>query len=593
MTLPQIYIFLILGLSMVMFVWGRYRHDVVALTALVAVVLLDLVSIEEAWLGFGDPAVVTVAAVLVIGRALQNAGVVDVLSKKIVPLTHNPWVHMFMLTGVVTVISAFMNNTGALALLLPVTITTCAKHGRSPSRFLMPLAFGSIIGGLMTLIGTPPNIIIAGERAKLAGREGFTMFEFAPVGVPVAIAGLMFISFIGWRLIPKRDEKIAKEDDDLFEISDYAIEVIVEEGSPLVGKPVRAVEKLSEKGGIVVTAVIKHPGKIIAPTRITQIAAGEVLLLECDPKELEEVADANNLYILSASSRVTDTDGETTLMLEALIKAGSDLIGRRPRSLRLRTGGLVRLFGVSQQGKPIQERLRNHRFKSGDVLLLKGEKEILGETMNDLGLLPLAPRNFKRGKSYMLRRSLAVFGGAVLMSCFGLSVAVTFPLAILAYIFMGVLPMKDVYRDIDWSVIVLLGCMMTVGRAMKNHEATTLIAHGILDVATGWHPGWVLAALMAVTMIISNFINNAATAAIMAPIAVGMAVTLGTDADPFLMTVAIGASSAFLTPIGHQSNTLVMQPGGYLFGDYWQMGLPLQIIVLIISIPLILLCWPL
>ncbi|MGB0237899.1 MAG: SLC13 family permease [Cycloclasticus sp.] len=592
MNTDQTLIFSILSVTLVLFAWGKWRYDVIALAAMTAVLLFGLVTPHEAFAGFGHTAVITVAAVLIISQALKNAGVVDVVAAYLLPHTGNVLIHIALLTGLVTFFSAFMNNVGALALLLPVAIATAKEHHRSPAMVLMPLAFGSILGGMSTMIGTPPNIIIANYRADISG-AAFSMFDFSPIGSIIAVVGVIFISLIGWRLIPKKrfDENTPEQ---LFEVSGYLTEVKVMADSPLIDTAVNKIEDLqSNDVGIVGVARGHRYALNTNPNYV--LKENDILILRGDPITLQSKFAEANLEFQTASGKTFNdlTEGDLALT-ECIITATSPLVGRDVSYLRRRTANSVAVIGLAHEGRLIKKRLRNHTFKAGDVLLLQCEKTFINDMLISLNLLPLAERGIQIGQQRRVVIALAIFIGAIVLGAMNvLPMAGAFILAILVYSLMGFLPGKDVYRDVDWPIIILLGGLIPVGRALESTGATELVANSIVNLTDGLPIYMVIALILVTTMLLSDIINNAATALVMAPISVGIANQLGVNIDPFLMAVAIGASCAFLTPIGHQSNTLVMGPGGYQFGDYWRMGLPLEIIITIISVPLILIVWPL
>ena len=592
MSKDQLIIFLVLGLTLLLFAWGRLRHDIVAVIALVAVVVTGLVPPTSAFDGFGHPAVVTVASVLIISQALKNSGVVDLVAKALLPYTAHPLLHIAALTGVVTVASAFMNNVGALALLLPVALATAAQHNRSPAMLLMPLAFGSILGGMTTLIGTPPNIIIANYRAEL-GVPAFAMFDFSSVGMPVALLGVAFIAVLGWRLIP-RERLSHNAPQQLFEIEGYITEVKVPEDSSLVGQLLRDVEALNVDEIDVIGLARGHShAEPISPAHV--LHHGDILILRADPAGLEPLLDKQGLELVTSATKAYERLNQDELTLvEGVIAPGSALEGRDVAYLRRRTQRSVALVALARQGQTVRQRLRRQIFQAGDILLLEGAADTMDEVFNDLSLLPLAERELRLGRPRKVGIALLIFALAIALGVSGLvPLTVAFVGAILIYVLTSILPLRDVYKNVDWPVIVLLGGMIPVGRALESTGATELIAASIVTI-TGGFPIWVILALvLVITMFLSDIINNAATALVMAPIAVEVADHLNVHFDGFLMAVAVGASCAFLTPIGHQSNTLVMGPGGYRFTDYWRMGLPLEILIVAIGVPMILLVWPL
>ncbi|MCP8688589.1 SLC13 family permease [Marinobacterium sedimentorum] len=592
MNTDQWLITAVLMLTLVLFVWGKYRHDVVAAIALGLCVLAGLVAAEDAFAGFGHPAVVTVAAVLVISDALRSSGVVDLIVQKILPYTEHPLSHILIMTSVVTVASAFMNNVGALALMLPVALATCSKHQRSPGLILMPLAFGSILGGMTTAIGTPPNIIIAMMRAEVSG-ESFNMFDFSPVGVAIAIMGVLFITLLGWRLIPAARLK-SSSPEQLFAIDDYLTEVIVTADSGLVGRPVEDIDGLDE-GSIEVVGVAHRHGKTLSMRPGQLLNAGDILILQADPSEIQPLLDKNDLELVtSADKKFAElTQGDFTLV-EGVIKRGSVLEGRDVSFLRRRSGSSLALVGLAREGRQIRRRLRREQFQAGDILLLQGPADDVEEQLSELGMIPLAERNLSLGQPKKIAIALTIFAVAIALGVAKvLPLAIVFFLAVVVYLLLEILPVRNLYNAIDWPVIILLSAMIPVGSALQSTGLTQLLATQVLALTDGIPIYLVIGLVLVVTMFLSDIINNAATAVIMAPLAYGIAMGLGVSPDPFFMAVAVGASCAFLTPIGHQSNTLVLGPGGYAFGDYWRMGLPLEILIVLLAVPLILLVWPL
>jgi len=592
LTTDQIAVFSVLLITLALFGWGKLRHDMVAIIALLAIVAFGLVPGQDAFAGFGHPAVVTVAAVLVISHALKNSGVVDLIARRLLPFTGNAFVHLVALTGVVTVMSAFMNNVGALALMLPVALATAAEHKRSPAMLLMPLAFGSILGGMTTMIGTPPNIIIAAYQAERTG-TGFGMFQFSPVGVPVALLGVLFVTIIGWRLIPKA-RLSQNPPQQLFQVEEYLTEVKVPEGNPLIGQSLAFVEPL-HAGDIDVMGLARGNGLAQPVSAYHIIEQDDVYLLRSDPDGLKPVIDELGLELVTTEDKSFQKLASTDLVLaEGVVTPDSPLEGRTVAFLRRHTNRTVSLVALARQGETVRRRLRRQLFRAGDILLLEGPTETMVETMSDLGLLPLAQRDLAIGRERRVGAAVSIFGIAIALGVFGvLPLTVTFVMAIVAYILFGILPVRHLYREIDWPVIVLLGAMIPVGRALETTGATDLIANSIIGLTAGLPVVVILTLVLVVTMFLSDIINNAATALVMAPISLGIAEQLGVNPEAFLMSVAVGASCAFLTPIGHQSNTLVMGPGGYHFSDYWRMGLPLEILIVAVAVPLLLVFWPL
>ena len=594
MPFEQIAILALIGAILILFIWGRWRYDLIAFSALLVAVVIGLVEPMEAFVGFGHPAVVTVAAVLIISRALSNSGLIDFLAKGLDPAAERGQsLHIGFIGSISALLSAFINNVGALALLMPVALKSAAKVKRSPGFILMPLAFASILGGTITLIGTPPNIIIANYRVK-AGGEAFSMFDFSPVGAVVALVGLVFVAFLGWRLIPAA-RRAKQEDSSLFEIEAYVTELSVPEDSPLLGKGRRQIEAEFEKLEIEFVGLIRAHQRIHSATWRGRVSAGDILVLEADPEGIDKAVSGFGLDMVGSGAEVSDDlKSDEVALVEAVVSPAGMIENRTASGVHLRGRFGVNLLAISRQGRPIKTRLHTMRLRAGDVLLLQGPVDQMPTILGDIGCLPLAERGLKIGKPERAWLSLAVFVAAIIFMSLGLVAApIALGLAAMAMLFLNVASLREAYDSINWPVIILLGAMIPIGGALETTGATDLITETILGIGGGVSPIVVLTILLIVTMTLSDIVNNAATAVIMAPIAFGLAERLQVNADAFLMAVAIGASCAFLTPIGHQNNTLILGPGGYRFGDYWRMGLPLEIIIVAVSVPMILWVWPL
>ena len=592
MTIDQTILFFLLLLVFVFLIWGRWRYDLVAFAALTIAVLTGVVPLDRAYSGFGHPATVIVALVLIVSRALSNSGVVEWIARYAVSTSRSLSAHIGIMAGVAAALSAIMNNVAALALLMPVDIEAAEKAKRSPALTLMPLSFASILGGMVTLIGTPPNIIIAQYRNDALGAP-FTMFDFTPVGAIVALAGIAFVAIAGWRLIPhsRAEHDSGKE---LLNLSDYIAEVQVPEDSDAIGKRVRDLDEKAEENEISIIGVVRRGRRIGG--RLTELRAKDVLVIEAAPEAIDKAIGALNLKYVRHQSRDDELAGrsEDLGLTEVVVPQGARIEHRSAMDLKLLARHDVTLLGVSREGSPFRERVRKLAIQAGDVLLLLGPAERLPEVVSWLGCLPLAERGLsvlRRDKALL---SVGVFAAAIVVATFGfLDLAVALAAAVVVLVALNVVPLRELYESVEWPVVILLGSLIPIGAALESSGGTTLIANGIADLARGYSPVLVLALLMAITMSLSDVMNNTATAVIAAPVAVDIATRLGVDADPFLMCVAVASSCAFLTPIGHKNNTLILGPGGYRFGDYWRMGLPLEILVVVVAVPAILWVWPL
>ncbi|MDO9551149.1 SLC13 family permease [Rhodonellum sp.] len=589
--MDQIIVFVTLFVALSLFVWGKLRHDLVAIICLMILVFSGIVPPEEAFLGFANPAVVTVAMILVVSFGLQKSGLIDFIGNWVMKLGDNPTLQIGALCVIVCFASAFMNNVGALAVLMPVAISVAKKSGTSPSVILMPIAFSSLLGGMITLIGTPPNILISNIRKTSLG-EPFKMFDFAPVGLGVAFIGLLFIVFIGWRLIPKR---IGNSDDkEKFNINDYITEVRLTEDSKIVKKPLSDIHELTE-GDIIVLNLVRSRHLIHAPSLNMILQEGDILTLEASSEDLKTFVENSKTQLVGKSEEKEDVvGGENISTIEAVVMADALISNQTAASLNLRKRYGVNLLAISRQGKKIRKRIDHVKFQVGDVLLLQGDTDKWTDLLQNLGCLPLADRGFNIGEPRKIILAVGIFLLALALIIFDLTqVQIAFSLAALLMVITKIIPLKEIYTNIDWPVIILLGAFLPIGTAMETSGGAETIANQILKFGSSL-PNWgILALVLVVTMFLSDVINNAATVLLMAPVAIGLAIGLDCSPDPFLIAVAVGGSCAFLTPIGHQSNTLVMGPGGYKFTDYWRMGLPLEIIILVVSIPLILFFWPL
>ncbi|SPH18547.1 hypothetical protein DEA8626_02086 [Defluviimonas aquaemixtae] len=589
MTQDQLLLFSLFALVFGALIWGRWRYDLVAFTALIVAVVSGLVPAKGAFEGFGHPATLVVALVLVVSAGLTRAGVVMLITRTFVDAGRALGTHITIMGSVGGVLSAFMNNVAALALLMPVEVASARKAGRSPGLSLMPLSFATILGGMVTLIGTPPNIIIATIRQDSLG-ESFGMFDFAPVGGVVALAGLAFVATIGWRLIPVREDAAADR-----ETAAYVAELVVSEDSKLVGKTMGNLYEEGDKAGVMIMALVRDEKRYYNLARHTKIGTGDVILVEAEAEPLDELraglkldfADHRRKHYLAAEKA-----GFT--MVEAVVTTDSRIRGKTIESVGLIWRHRTALMGISRRGQKIKGPLRKARIRAGDILLLLAPAETADEVVDWLGGLPLAERGLTVTRQDHTWAAVGIFAVAVLAASLGLiDLPVALGAVVVGYVATGVLPLSEIYEHIEWPVIVLLGSMIPLGAALESSGGTELIAGGLTGLTAG-APAWVaILLLMIVTMSLSDVLNNTATAIVAGPVGIAMARSMEVSPDPFLMAVAVAASCAFLTPIGHKNNMLILGPGGYQFGDYWRMGLPLEMLVIAVGLPMILLIWPL
>ena len=588
MTLDQGLAFAIVIGMMAMFVWGRFRYDLVAVLALLAAIAAGIVPANKAFTGFSDDIVIIVASALVVSAAVARSGVVERAVRMLGPYLTTLTRQIVALVGSVTLLSGFVKNIGALAMLMPIAFQLARRTGTSPSSLLMPMSFGALLGGIVTLVGTSPNIIVSRVREQILG-EPFHMFDFTPVGAGIAIVGFAFLVF-GWRLLPQR--KATASIDAAFNLEGYTTEVTVPEDSPAAGITVKALEDLGEDEVEVIT-LLRGRSRRYEPAGNVMIKPGDILILQGEPTALERLVALEKLQLTrEGKSHEIDTPSDEIGVTEAVITPDSPLVGGSAGQLKLFDRYAVNLLAVSRRGRRITHRLRSTKLRAGDVIVLRGNLAAMPETLGELHCLPLAERDLNIGRKGSLI-PVGVLAAAMALVAFNLvPVAIAFFGAAVVVLFAGSLSLRDAYDAIEWPILVMLGALIPVSEALRTTGGTDLIAAWLSNTAAPLPSMGALALLLAAAMAVTPFLNNAATVLVMAPIAASFAQRLGYNPDPFLMAVAIGAACDFLTPIGHQCNTLVMGPGGYRFGDYWRLGLPLSLIVLGVGVPLIAFFWP-
>jgi len=587
MTTDQISLFALFLVLFGLLIWGRIRYDLVAFSALLVAVAAGLIAPYAAFEGFGHPAVVIIALVLIVSRALMNSGAVELIAKAISAPDRKLPPHIAIMAVVGAALSAVINNVAALALLMTLDIDAARKAKRAISLSLMPLSFATILGGMITLIGTPPNIVIAQYREDALGTP-FGMFDFAPVGLVVSLVGIAYVALFGWRLIPTRPDTAGTDASDI-----YVAEAQITEGKAADGVILSDLYPLANEHDITILGLVRNHRRLPGFSRQVETRAGDALILEGNPKQIEAFLGAAGL-----TTAIGETHGgllgKQMSLIEAIVPDTSRLIGRSTQTLRLPERQGVMLMGVARGGERFRDRVRKLEIRAGDVLLLAGPDDRLETATSWLGVLPLANRKTGVVQRPKAALAIAIFAAAIALSVLGwLPLAIGLGAAVVAYVAMGLVGGSDFYELIEWKVIVLLACLIPLGAALETSGATQLIAEKLVATTAGL-PAWaILAVLMAITMTLSDFLNNVATALIAAPIAISVAQSIGANPDPFLMGVAVAASCAFLTPIGHKNNTIIMGPGNYHFGDYWRMGLILELLVLAVSVPAIAFFWPL
>jgi di/tricarboxylate transporter len=521
---------------------------------------------------------------------VQRSGIVETLIRPLAPRLTTTTAQVAVLAGSVALLSAFVKNIGALAMLMPVAFQLARKNKTSVAHLLMPMSFAALLGGIVTLVGTSPNIIVARMREELVGTP-FSMFDFTPVGACLALGGVIFLTF-GWRLLPGH-RKGAASMDEAFNLEGYTTEVTIPEDSPLVGKTVGEIEKLSE-GEVEVLTLLRARDRINQPPANTKLRADNMLILIGQPDALKRLTDAAELKLVrDENTGEMDASDDDIGVMEAIVTANSPLVDRSAKQYRLHDHHQVNLLAVSRRGRRILQRIGTTRLKPGDVIVLRGNLNTMPEALGELRCLPLAQRNMQlgRGRRGLLPVAVLVFA-MILMGLGVVPVAVAFFGAAVVILLIRALTLREAYEVVEWPLLVMLGALIPVSDALRTTGGTDLIAGWLSAFSQDLSPIGALALMMTAAMAVTPFLNNAATVLVMAPIAAGFAKNLGYNHDPFLMAVAIGAACDFLTPIGHQCNTLVMSAGGYRFSDYARLGLPLSIFVLVAGVPLIALFWP-
>ena len=591
MTTHQALLFTLIGALFVFLIWGRYRYDLVAFGALLLAYLLGLVPTDEVFAGFGHPAVIIIALVLIISRGLYLSGAIELMASALLDGSRSIGRHIGLMAGVSAALSAVMNNVAALALLMPIDLQASEKAKRNPGLTLMPLSFASILGGMITLIGTPPNIVIATFRGEALG-DPYTMFDFAPVGIVVAVAGIAYVALVGWRLIPVERTNAALPSS-IEGLDRYLVELRVPADAEVIGQRLRSLDGDADECGVQVLGLIRAGERLPGMAVYAQLRPDDRIVVEGGPEGIDAFAGALALSYAD-SDRPSKALSGTTIMREVAVPQTSRLVGRTESALRLRYRQGVILLGISRNGVRLRERLREVQIQAGDLLLFLGPEDTLDDVIEWLGCLPLAPRGLDVIQREKARRAIGIFALGIGLASLEL---IYLPMALacvaVLYIVLDIVPLSQVYESIEWPVVVLLGAMIPISVALEVSGGTQLLADLFVAGTDGWPVTLILAALMLVTMTLSDVLNNVATALIAAPIALDVAERLQVSPDPFLMAVAVAASCAFLTPIGHKNNTLIMGPGGYGFGDYWRMGLPLEALVVVTGIPMILWVWPL
>ncbi|MGE4062826.1 MAG: SLC13 family permease [Rhodospirillaceae bacterium] len=585
----QFLAFAILAGTMVLFVIGKMRFDIIALLSLLTAVLTGVVPFANAFDGFSDDIVIIVASALVVSAGVARSGLPEHVMQRVAPHINSQQAVVIFVVVAVMALSAFVKNIGALALMIPIALKIAARVGLPPARILMPMSFAALIGGVTTLIGTSPNIIVSRFREETTG-EPFTLFAFAPVGVALAVLGALYL-FVAYRALPE-NRKAAPSLDEVLDLQDYATEAFLPDGSPMMGRPLA--DLLGLLGSDVSLTAILRKNVQLAPLPDAKIEPGDIFILAGKSGTLQHAIKRAGLMLEGEHRDIPRTDANEHLRsIEAIIGPGSPLIDQSARRMRLHARYNINLLAVARDARRFTERLRNIVLHEGDVLVLQGDAVELPERLRELGCLPLAERQIPLGWVPSTFLPIAILAAAMVAATTAIvPVAIAFFAGAVAMVALRALPARDAYEAIDWPIIIMLGALIPLSQAIQDNGGAELIAGWLAGLSKGLSPTAVVALMMAAAMAATPFLNNAATVLILAPIAVSFASDLGYNSDPFLMAVAIGSACDFLTPTGHQCNTMVFQAGGYRFGDYARLGAPLTLLVLVAGVPAILFFWP-
>ena len=576
-------IFLILVLAMISFMLRKWSYATTSIFALSASILIGAVPVDQTFTGLINPAVITVASVMIITHIIAKSNVLNMVINKIDTFSHSKTMHVFIFSFYIAFLSAFMNNVGALGLMLPISIYTSLKNNRSPSYILMPIAMASALGGMITLIGTPPNLIISNFRAQAVGTP-FSMFDFGYVGLYVALFGVLFIGVLGWRLLPKKSIQQSSPK------RHFTFEIRIPPKSQWIGNTLKALKEEMDED-IEITGMLrrkkKHP-----LYHHTEIKSGDRFIIEATVENIEEFNSTNDIVVANSIRKGKKNSSSNDIMLEVIVPTNSQIKGKSFNDTNLRSQYKIAMIAISQPVKNKVVRIRELIIQPGDVMLLQCKDPNIIDRLPFLGVVPIQESTFQIKTTFKHYVPILIFALAIiLVSCSILPAQVGFAAAAFLMILFDSTALTYVTERFDWSIIILLAAVIPIGDALTQTGGSDLLANLILGVAKDNSILITIAIILVITMFLSDFINNAATSIVMAPIAISLAKSLNVSVDPFLMAVAIGASCAFLSPIGHQNNLMVMGPGRYKFFDYMRIGLPLEIIVFIVATPLIYVLW--
>ncbi|MCF6178454.1 MAG: SLC13 family permease [Geopsychrobacter sp.] len=567
----------ILSVSILLFASNRIRVDLVSLMILLALGITGLVTPAEAFSGFSNPAVITVAAMFILSSGLTHTGALQPLTSRLLEISRQSEQRMvitIMLTS--ALFSAFINNIAATALLMPLTIEMGKKGNVNPSKLLIPLAFGSLLGGVCTLIGTPPNLLANALLMQHAGTS-FSMFDFTPLGIVLLIAGVLYMSTFGRRFLPERKTGTLTS---AYQVKAYIAEVEVLPGAAIANKTIAA-SRLEENHALKVRAILRGRQKFPFPHRNRKILAGDILFVEGNPKTILQLHRAEGLQVVPEKEYPKDPhrEREDVLVIEASLTPTSEMVGKTLREVKFaETYGLT-VLAIWRSGAPVVRKVDHVILRFGDVLLLQGTHDHVVHLSKNHGFLLLGDIETSPYRPHRGPASIAILAGAILLATGGIMpIMLSATLGALLMVLSRCLSIKDAYESIDWSIILLIAGTLPLGIAMESSGLAAKIAGFLIQFSGTLGPWPVLSILIFLTILLTAIMSNAATVVLLAPIAYSTAISLNVDPKPFFMGIALAASICFISPIGHQSNALVMGPGGYRFSDYTRSGMGLNLI---------------
>jgi di/tricarboxylate transporter len=594
-------VFAILISGITLFILQRIRYDIVAALMLLAVGLAGILSFEELFSGFASPAVITVAAALVIAKGLENSGLLDRVEEYLLRFESRPMLPFLLLLTMVAIVSGFINNIAALAITLPIALSLSHRLKLEPSKMLIPLAYASVIGGSITLIGTPSNILIGTIAREELGRQ-LDIFEFIPVGLPLIVVFLAVFLIMGKYVLPKRTTPYAGE---RFELPKYITELTVTEKSKFSGNSIGQLEKEYD-WTIDVVRIIRGSRETETPYSNTRIMVGDVLVIRTEAEELENIVKGTGLEIRKKSDEEKEKEkaiekeknkeqekkGKELKVVEVVVLPDSALINKTAKQMYIRDRFNVTLLGIARHGSTITKRVAEIRIKLGDVLLLEAAEADLQNVFEELKCAPLRTRGISLHARAPPVLTLLIAGVSIALSAFNiLPIEVGLSIGAVGMLVLRCIDIKEAYNAIQWPILVLIGALIPFGTAMQKTGADRFIAEQISNVGAT-DPIVALVVIFIVTTLLSNVINNVAAAVFMAPVALQLSEILSISGFPMLMAVAFAAAVPYLTPISHQSNLLVMEAGGYKFTDYIRLGAPLTVVTAIVVLLLVPIFWP-